>query len=140
MQSINGIFLKPCPIQSVQRSLNLLFQRTFFMMCTLFEKYRNLLVSINKMGNSVVYHPFPSRLASRLHPFMFFKAPQGLISPQDACWIFSNLYILPCVGKIFQFMAFTFLENTLNLCIFTHVPVPHSKLQAEFFENLFPPR
>ena len=45
----------------------------------------------------------------------------------------------PCVGKIFQFMVFT-LENTLNLCIFIHAPVPHSKLQVQFFENLFPPR
>ena len=34
---------------------------------------------------------------------------------------------------------FTFLGNALNLGIFTHAPVPHSKLQAEFFENLFPP-
>ena len=37
-------------------------------------------------------------------------------------------------------MVFTFPENALNLCIFTHAPVPHSKLQVEFFENLFPPR
>ena len=29
-------------------------------------------------------------------------------------------------------MVFTFLENALNLDIFTHAPVPHSKLQAEF--------
>ena len=36
-------------------------------------------------------------------------------------------------------MVFTFLENTLNLVILTHDPVPHSKLLAEFFENLFPP-
>ena len=36
-------------------------------------------------------------------------------------------------------MVFTFLENALNLDIFTHEPVPHSKLLAEFFENLFPP-
>ena len=34
-------------------------------------------------------------------------------------------------------MMFAFLENALNLCIFTHAPVPHSKLQVEFFENLF---
>ena len=33
-------------------------------------------------------------------------------------------------------MVFIFLENALNLCIFTHAPDPHSK---EFFENLFPP-
>ena len=31
-------------------------------------------------------------------------------------------------------MVFTFLENALNLSIFTHAPVPYSKLQVEFFE------
>ena len=35
-------------------------------------------------------------------------------------------------------MEFTFQENALNLGIFTHTPVPHSELQAEFFGNLFP--
>ena len=35
-------------------------------------------------------------------------------------------------------MVFLFLENALNLCIFTHDPAPHSKLQVECFENLFP--
>ena len=29
-------------------------------------------------------------------------------------------------------------KNTLNLCIFTHAPVPRSKIQEEFFENLVP--
>ena len=29
------------------------------------------------------------------------------------------------------------MENALNLDIFTHAPVPHSKLQAEFFEIFF---
>ena len=53
---------------------------------------------------------------------------------------FSDLYVPPCAEKNFQFMVFTFPENALNLCIFTHAPVPHSKLQVEFFENLFPPR
>ena len=41
--------------------------------------------------------------------------------------------------NMFQFMVFT-LENALNLCIFTHAPVPYSKLQVQFFENLFLPR
>ena len=36
-------------------------------------------------------------------------------------------------------MVFT-LENELNLCIFAHAPVPHSKLQVQFLVNLFPPR
>ena len=35
-------------------------------------------------------------------------------------------------------MLVTFLENALNLCIFNHALVPHSKLQVEFYENLFP--
>ena len=66
------------------------------------------------------------------------------------------VYISPCVGKIFRFIAFTFPENALNLGIFAHVP-PHSKLVSKFlvshprqkeithssrqhfFENLFPP-
>ena len=56
---------------------------------------------------------------------------------QNACWIFSNLYIPPCVAKILKFMVFKFLENVLNLCIFTQFSFPHSEVQAEFFENLF---
>ena len=35
-------------------------------------------------------------------------------------------------------MVFGFFENALNLSISTHAPVSHSKLQEEFFENLFP--
>ena len=42
------------------------------------------------------------------------------------------------MGKIFKFMVFTSLENALNIGIFTHAPVPHSKLPADIFENLFP--
>ena len=40
--------------------------------------------------------------------------------------------------KVFKFMVFPFLENVLNLGTFPHAPVPHSKIQAECFENLFP--
>ena len=32
-------------------------------------------------------------------------------------------------------MVFTFLENALNLSIFTHAPVPHLKLQAALREK-----
>ena len=35
-------------------------------------------------------------------------------------------------------MVFTFLEKALNLDIFTHTLVAHSKLQAELFGNLLP--
>ena len=41
----------------------------------------------------------------------------------------SNLCILSCVGKSLKFMAFLFLENELNLSIFTHaVPSPAKTL------------
>ena len=35
-------------------------------------------------------------------------------------------------------MLFTFLENALNLGIFTHAPVPQSKLEVEFLKICFP--
>ena len=60
------------------------------------------------------------------------------------------------MGKVFKFIVFTFLENALNLIIFSHAPLPHSKLpkflssdprqkeithspRQHFFTNLFPP-
>ena len=69
----------------------------------------------------------------------FFKFLR-VLSLQNACRIFYDLHIPTWVGKSFQCMVFTFLENALNLCMFTHAPVPHSKLQVEVFENYFPPR
>ena len=36
----------------------------------------------------------------------------------------SNLFILPWLGNIFKFMGFTFLENALNLVLFTHASAP----------------
>ena len=127
-------------IQTVQRSLNLLFQSTLFLMFPLFQKYLNPQVRANKLVNSFVYHPCPSILASSIHPYPYvFKLLKGFISLQHACWILSDLYIPSRMGKLFQFMVFT-LENALNLCIFTHAPVPHSKLQLQFFENLCPRR
>ena len=44
------------------------------------------------------------------------------------------VYIPPCVGKIFKFMVFTFLENALNLGIFTKL-LPHSKLAPKFLSS-----
>ena len=63
----------------------------------------------------------------------FYLSPECLM---NFLWL---VYSTMC-GKIVQFMVFTFRENAMNLCIFTHAPVPHSKLQVKFFENLFPPR
>ena len=43
-------------------------------------------------------------------------------------------------GKKFSIYGAHILRKSLNLCIFTHAPVAHSKLLVEFFENLFPSR
>ena len=43
------------PIQSVQRCLNPLFQRTLFLMFLLFQKYLNPQVRTNKMINSIYF-------------------------------------------------------------------------------------
>ena len=52
-----------------ERSLNLLFQRTLFLMLSIFQKYFNTYVRNNKLVNSFVYHPCPSRLASMITSF-----------------------------------------------------------------------
>ena len=88
---------------------------------------------------TVLYHP-GSRLVSVVHPFMFFFQLFKILSLYKLLVEFSLTFIFHHMREIFQFMVFTFPENALNLCIFTHVSVPHSKLQVELFENLFPPR
>ena len=50
---------------------------------------------------------------------------------------FSLSCILHCVEKFFQFIALKFLENALNLCIFTHASVLHSKVQARKLKICF---
>ena len=63
----------------------------------------------------------------------------GFYLSRECLLMFSNLCIYSTMwGNIFQFMVFTFLEKAVNLCIFIHAPVPHSKLQVECFENLLP--
>ena len=42
-----------------------------FLLTSLFWGYLSSQVRINKMVNSLDYHPCPSRLASRIHPFIF---------------------------------------------------------------------
>ena len=53
-----------------QRCLNSLFQRTLFLLPLLFRIYLNPQVRINKMVNSVDYHPCPSRLSWSIHFFV----------------------------------------------------------------------
>ena len=51
---------------------------------------------------------------------------RNYLSPECLLNILRNLYIPPWLGKIFKLMLFTFLENALNLGLFTHVLLsPH---------------
>ena len=86
-------------MQSVQRSLNLLFQHTLFLMLPFFQKYRNPQVTTKKLANSVFYHPCPSRLASGIRPY-FFNSLE-FYSLQNACGIFWLVYSTMC-GKKFS--------------------------------------
>ena len=43
-------------------------------------------------------------------------------------------------GKNFLIYSVHIPRKCIESSIFTHAPVPHSKLQAEFLEILFPPR
>ena len=64
-----------------------------------------------------------------------------LVLSLSTCWIFSNLYIPPCVGKNFQFMVFILLEKTakntviwrdflVTKCLFTKFP--HQKIRWNY--------
>ena len=89
------------------------------------------------MQNSVFYLPCQSRLASGIHPYNFFKLLR-ISSHQNVYWILSDLYIPTCVGKIFQFMVFTFLENHWIYAFLLMSQSLAHKLLVAFFENLFP--
>ena len=68
-----------------------------------YQKYLNPQVRTNKLVNSVFYHDFPSRLASRIHPLntYFFKF-RRVLSLLNACWTFCDLYIPTCVRTFFN--------------------------------------
>ena len=105
-------------------------------MFPLVQKYLIPHVRTNKLVNIVVYHLCRSILTSGIQSY-FFKLLR-VLSLSRILVQFSLTFIFHHVWeKIFMVLT---LENELNLCIFTQTPVPHSKLQVEFFENLFPSR
>ena len=72
--------------------------------------------------------------------YFFFQKYLNLQVRTNKICIHNKLVYSTKWGKFFQFIVFIFVENALNLWIFIHALVPYSKLQAGFFENLFPPR
>ena len=59
----------------------------------------------------------------------FYKLLGLYFSPECLLNFLSIFYITPCVGKPFKFMVFKFLDNALNIGIFTHVSLPHAHLK-----------
>ena len=86
------------------------------------------------MVNSLDYHLCPSRLAQRIHSFIFLYTPQDFLFPECLLNFHSNFYILTYVENIIKFMEFTFLESALIRGIFTHAP-PHSQLAPNFVSS-----
>ena len=111
---------------------------------------------VNK--HTIYYHPCPSQLISRIHPFIFLWTPKEIISPESFLIFLLNLYIPPWLQKSFKFIVLRLLQihlwvKKLNLFIFTHVPkaklsprflsispremgIAHYSLKA-FFEDIF---
>ena len=99
----NPSFPKVChlPLSQAEQLRKLL---PLFLLTPLCWGYLNSQVRINKMVNSLDYNPCPSRLAPRIHPFIFLQTPQGFISLSRMLVEFSLklLYSTIC-GKIFKF-------------------------------------
>ena len=115
---------------SVRRSLSPLFQQTLFLLPLLFRRYLS-----PKVSRSTV-------LITTLVPKISLKDKSLHISInswgiylylQNACCFLSNVYFLPCVGNIFKFITFTFLENALYQGIFIHAPLPTQNLHLSSY-------
>ena len=73
-----------------------------FLLTPLFWGYLNSQVRINKRVNRPDYHPCPSRLASRIYPFIFHIIYEALsLSRMLAAFSLKLLYSTMC-GKNFQ--------------------------------------
>ena len=114
-----------------------------------FSKISNPQVRTKKLVNSAFYHLCPSGLASQGYIFLYFFKLFRVLSLQNACWIFSDLYIPTLWEKFFNLWCSHSKnvkkslnakhKNAFNLCIFTHAWVPHSKLfDWIFWRSAFP--
>ena len=134
-------------MQSIQRSLNLLFQRTPFLIFPLSQKYLNTQVKTNKLVNSVIYHPRPSRLAPLPPPFPLARPKRWrklwfalskfnqrirkrlgtLVYMYFVCFvIFLNVMALQCCK---------YLSNSVVLILLTLVLCNHGNLTQTFHQK-----
>ena len=96
-------------------------------------------------------HPFSrppgknQQIRKQCLPPMFFKISLRDISFHISLnclgFYLSRMFVqfsLTCVGKFFDSMVLSFLENALKLCIFTHAPVPYSNSRYNFLKICTP--
>ena len=94
-----------------------------------FEPQVNPQVSINKMVNkhTVVYHPSPSQLTSRIYPVIFLSTHKGFRIFLD--FFFLNMLIPPWLRNSFRAMVLRLLANTIWPFLLT----PPSKTLTQVF-------
>ena len=105
------------PEYSVQRSLNLLFQRTLFLMFHHFQKYLNLQCFLPALSFKINLRDTSFHIS--LNSLGFYLSRMFAE--------FSDLYIPTCAGKNFQFMVFTFLQMDW---IYAFLLIPQSTLKT----------
>ena len=120
----NGIFFKP-QYKVYKEASMFYFNLPFSDVPS--QKYLNPRVRTKKLVNSVFYH--------RDISFHIFLNSLGFyVSKMLVLWlVYSNM-----CGKNFSIYGVHILRKSLNLCFFTHAPVPHSKLLVEFLKICFP--
>ena len=120
----------------MQRRLNLQFQGILFLLFPFFRGYLNPQVRINKMVNSIDYHPFPSRLASRIHLFTFLETSLGLtFSRMFVEFSFKLVYYTLC-PKNFQIHGAHISRKCSESWNFYSWPPPHSKLSPSSYHYI----
>ena len=118
--------------KAYREALILYFNAPFFWFFSHFQKYLNPQVRTNKLVNCCL-------------PLLSFKISlrdtSFRISLNSSGFYLSRMLVefsLTCVGKMFQFMVFTFVEKAFNVFIFTHAPSLPRKTPGRIFWKSVP--
>ena len=120
-------------MQSVQRCLNLLFQRNLFLIFFLFKKYLE-----PKNGKQCCLPPL--YVKSNLKDTFFSYSFKLLrVLSLSICWIISNLYIPPCVGNFFSIYGVNIPRKRIESMHFYSYPSSRLKTPGRTFWKSVPP-
>ena len=104
-----------------------------------FQNYLNPQVRTIKLVNSVFLPPLSFKISLRDISFYISLNFLGFYLSKMLAE-FSLICFFQRVWKKVLIFGVHTPRKSMNLCLFTHAPVSHSKLMVEFFENLFPQR